>query len=119
MLGFSKEKKEKPDKSREEKKEKVKKKLPPMKNKQSRPAKGQLPDPTFSQMKFAYRTTWADVDGSKTNSIGKKKASYGARLEQRVFIPFPSPSEAPYIGRRGETKLQQSNNKSQVLINKN
>jgi len=113
MLGFSKEKKEKPDKSREEKKEKVKKKLPPMKNKQSRPAKGQLPDPTFSQMKFAYRTTLADVDGSKTNSIGKKKAPSAVRgLSKGFLFLFP---RLPKL-RTSEEEVQQNYNSQTIKV---
>jgi hypothetical protein len=113
MLGFSKEKKEKPDKSREEKKEKVKKKLPPMKNKQSRPAKGQLPDPTFSQMKFAYRTTLADVDGSKTNSIGKKKAPSGVRgLSKGFLFLFP---RLPKL-QSSEEEVQQNYNSQTIKV---
>jgi len=90
MLGFFKRKeRETRQVTRREERER-KEKAPPMKNKQSRPAKGQLPDPTFSQMKFAYRTTWADVDGSKTNSIGTKKAPSGVRgLSKGFLFLFP------------------------------
>jgi len=46
-------------------KEKEKKKLPPEKQTIS-PQKGRLPDPTYSRMKSAYRTTLADVDHLET-----------------------------------------------------
>ena len=58
-----------------------------MKNKHPRPSKGQVPDPTYSRMKFAYCTDRADSDGRVT---GKKKPSSGgprAILSKILFLP--------------------------------
>ena len=60
----SKEKTEKRNKSRRNLKRR-KEKASPVKNKIPRPTKGQLPDPTYSRMKFASCTDRADSDGGE------------------------------------------------------
>ena len=84
--------KERESKTSHEKKmkEKEKKKSPPEKQTIS-PQKGQLPVPTYNRMKFAYRTTWADVDDDYRFAIGIKKASCRIRgFGKGVLFPFPA-----------------------------
>lgn len=75
MVGYFKRKEREVRTSHEKKmKEKEKKKSPPEKQ-TIMPRKGRLPEPTYNRMKFAYRTTWADVDDDYKFLIGIKKAS--------------------------------------------
>ena len=70
-----------------------------MKNKHPRPSKGQVPDPTYSRMKFAYCTDRADSDGRGT---GKKKAPCERPgLGQRVLFLFPCLPLLSHTERKG------------------
>lgn len=55
-----------------------------MKNKLPRPTKGQLPDPTYSRMKFASCTDRADSGGGvgvkKKPSSGTSEGNFGMRI---------------------------------------